>query len=97
MIDIKFSIVNPASDRFESIKCWFGNTPFKHKHWEIQVMKDNDIIAVDFRVTTRQDHAGVDLWLGLVGYAVNFKFYDNRHWNHEQGRYCSYSEGESLH
>lgn len=60
-------------------------------------MKDNDIIAVDFRVTTRQDHAGVDLWLGLVGYAVNFKFYDNRHWNHEHGRYCNYSEGESLH
>ena len=97
MIDIKFSIVNPSSDRFENIKCWFGNTPFKHKYWELQVMKDNDIIAIDFRVTTRQDHAGVDLWLGLVGYAVNFKFYDNRHWNHEQGRYCNYSEGESLH
>jgi hypothetical protein len=97
MIDIKFSFVYPASDRFESIKCWFGSTPFKHKYWEIQVMKDNDIIAVDFRVTTRQDHAGVDLWLGLIGYAVNFKFYDNRHWNHEQGRYCNYSEGESLH
>lgn len=83
MINIKFSITNPWTDRFENIRCWWGRTGLPNKFWECQIMKSDDIIAVDLRITTRCDHAGPDLWLGLLGYAVNIKIYDSRHWDHE--------------
>ena len=84
MINLKFTIENPWWTRFESIKCWHGSTPFKNKFWEVQVMKSDDIIAFDLRITHRCDHAGPDLWLGLLGYAVNAKIYDSRHWDNDQ-------------
>lgn len=55
-------------------------------------MKSDDIIAFDLRVTTKCDHAGVDLWLGLFGYSVNLQFYDSRHWNYDEGRYYIYND-----
>ena len=95
MIHLKCSIENPFwGDRFESIGWKAGGTPLKHKFWEIQVMKDTELIAVDFRFTTQCDHAGVELLLALFGYSINFHFYDNRHWNYEQGRYYIYGGDE---
>ena len=82
MINFRFSLENPWWIRFDNIKSWAGKTPFENKFWEVQVMKSDDIVAVDLRITTQTDHAGVDLWLGLLGYAVNLQFYDNRHWDY---------------
>lgn len=97
MINFRLSLTNPFTDRFENLYCTAGGTPFKNKFWEVQLMKSDDIVAVDLRITTRCDHAGIDLWLGLFGYAVNFNFYDNRHWNHAEGRYYIYSENLGEH
>lgn len=83
MINLKFSLENPWWNRFDNIKSWTGKTPFKHKFWEAQVMRSDDIVAFDLRITTRTDHAGVDLWVGLLGYSVNLQFYDSRHWDYE--------------
>lgn len=88
MIWLKFSIENPWwEDRWASLWNKAGSTPFKHKYWEVQVMKDTTLIAFDFRVNTRCDHAGVDLLLGLFGYTINAQVYDNRHWNYEEGKF----------
>ncbi len=83
MINVRFSLTNPWWDRFESLRHWHGATPFKNKYWEVQLMKSDDIIAFDLRITTQSDHAGLDLWAGLFGYALNFVFYDSRHWNQD--------------
>jgi hypothetical protein len=83
MISLKFSIENLFADRFENIKSWAGKTFIPNKYWELQIMKDCDLISIDIRFTRMQDHAGLDIWLGLVGYAVNFTIYDNRHWDYE--------------
>jgi hypothetical protein len=83
MITLKFSVTNPWWNRFANIKCWAGKTPFKNKFWEVQIMKSDDLLTIDLRVTARQDHAGAELWLGVFGYAVNLQFYDNRHWDSE--------------
>jgi hypothetical protein len=45
-----------------------------------------------FNWTVRQDHAGLDIDLGLFGYNIHFNFYDNRHWNSEEGRWMRYTE-----
>jgi hypothetical protein len=92
MINFKFGITNPWWDRFKTIYNTAGDTPFKHKFWEVQVIESDDIIMFDLRITTRCDHAGTDLWLGLLGYSINLNFYDNRHWNHEASRYYQYDE-----
>jgi len=97
MINLRFSITNPWWDRFENIKCWAGGTPFKHKFWEVQIMKSDDIVAFDLRTTTQTDHAGIDLWVGLLGYSINAQLYDNRHWNFKENRWMVYTEDEGYH
>jgi hypothetical protein len=92
MINLKLSLTIPWWDRFENIYCCAGKTPIKHKFWEVQVLKSDDIATVDLRITTRCDHAGIDLWVGAFGYSVNLTLYDNRHWNHEENRYYVYHE-----
>jgi hypothetical protein len=92
MINFKFEIVNPWSSRFNNIFCYAGSTPIKNKSWEVQAMRTDDIVSLDFRITTRCDHAGVDLWLGLASYSINFRWYDTRHWDYSHGRYCVYNE-----
>lgn len=53
-------------------------------------MKSDDIVAFDFRLSAMTDHAGLDLWLGLLGYAVNLQFYDSRHWDSDRGDWVIY-------
>lgn len=83
MINFQFNIRNPFLDRFENIFAKGGPTPFEHKYWEFQIIKTSDIIDLGFRWTHWQDHAGVQVTLGLFGYGLDFNFYDNRHWNDE--------------
>lgn len=97
MINLSFNIRNPFSDRWNCIKSWAGTTPFKNKFWEAQVDKTADIIGFEFRLTFRQDHAGLFLSFSLFGHDVIFNFYDNRHWNYEEGRWMIYNEEKGLH
>lgn len=98
MIYLNFNLRNPKWwNRFASIKCWMGETPIKHKYWEVQVMKCDNLVRFEFEVTTQQDHAGVGLELGLLGYEVHFTFYDNRHWNAQESRWMFYTEEDGYH
>lgn len=98
MINFRFIVDNPWwGDRFDTI--WFkaGGTPFKNKFWEIQLMKDSTVLGLAIKLSTRCDHAGLEVELSLAGYSLNFNFYDNRHWNYAQGCYYVYSEEEGFH
>lgn len=90
VINLRLSLTNPWWDRFANIRIWSGKTPWKTKFWEVQVMKSDDIVAFDFRLSAMTDHAGLDLWLGLLGYAVNLQFYDSRHWDSDRGDWVIY-------
>lgn len=93
MIYLNFNVRNPRWwDRFNNIRCWAGETPFKHKYWEVQIIKHDNLLRLEFELTTRQDHAGANLELGLFGYEIHFTFYDNRHWNSHEGRWMVYNE-----
>jgi len=93
MINLTFSITNPFwnSDYFASVYEKHGKIS-EHKCWEIQGMRDDSILAVDFRITSREDHAGITLELGLVGHRIAFQIYDNRHWNYDEQRWYNYGE-----
>jgi hypothetical protein len=98
MIYFNINLRNPLWwNRWEGIKHWAGSTPFKNKFWEIQFMKCEELFRIEFNFTTRCDHAGVELELGLLGYKINFTFYDNRHWNSKEGRWMFYTEEDGYH
>ncbi len=93
MIYFNVNLRNPFwADRFQSIKTWFGHTPWKNKYWEIQLMKDCELFRIEFSWTIREDHAGVRLELGFAGYKVSFTFYDNRHWDYDTDAWVQIKE-----
>ncbi len=88
MIYFNFNIRNPwGTDQFANVKCWHGSTPIKNKYWEIQIIKCYNLIRCEFEFNIRQDHAGINLELGLLGYEIHFTIYDNRHWDYENKRW----------
>ena len=90
MIDFNFNITNPWSNRFVGVWSKSYKTWFKRKYIELEVYKDTNIISFMIRVTTRQDHAGLRMELGLVGYSVNLNFYDTRHWDYEHNKWVTH-------
>ena len=84
MILLQLNVRNPFSNRFKCI----ANPVFqitRHKFIELQFDQTTDIVAFELRVSTRQDHAGVFIALGLLGYEAIFNFYDCRHWDYDNG------------
>jgi hypothetical protein len=92
MIDIKLEVTNFFSDRFETIGYYSYVFTKKHKALEIQAMKTNEILVGRFSLKFRCDHAGVKLYLGLFGYAVDFHCYDTRHWDYEKKQFRVYNQ-----
>lgn len=90
MISLQINIRVPGSDRFKNIGCWHGITFFKHKFWELQIYQSADILDLFFRFTRKQDHAGIHLGLGLVGFNAEFQIYDHRHWNKDTSDWEKY-------
>ena len=97
MLNLNLNIRNPWSNRFENLWNKVYSTPHPSKYIELEVYKDACIFSFDFSLTTRQDHAGLSMELGLLGYCVHFNFYDIRHWNDEAGRYYIYDEENGSH
>ena len=95
MIHFNFGLSNPFSHRWDTV--YYKDKLFANKKGgEIQIVKDNTIISFAFRFTTRTDHAGLSLDIGLFGYTVMVQYYDTRHWNEDEGRYYIYnSKGEA--
>jgi hypothetical protein len=87
MLYVIINIVNPWSNRWKNLGSWSGKTPFKNKFWELQVMKDDCLITIELVIRTRMDHGGFRTELGLLGHAVSFQIYDNRHWDYTRDKY----------
>jgi hypothetical protein len=84
LIFLSFALINPFSTRFSSVYCKSGKTLMPHKFWEFGIYKTNAIIRCILEFTTRQDHAGFGVELDLLGWGIEFKVYDNRHWDDEK-------------
>ena len=94
MINFSFGLQNPFSDRWANV--YYKDALLaEHKGGEVQIVKDNTIVSFSFRFTTRTDHSGVSLEIGLLGYTAMIRYYDTRHWNEDEGRYYHYREDGS--
>lgn len=96
MITFNFNIRNPWGNDFKNVRCWSGKTPFKNKFWEFEILKSSDIVTLLFEVTHRQDHAGVNFELALLGYGIHFMIYDNRHWDYVLDKWQVHTHEENL-
>lgn len=54
------------------------------------------LLKFEIRITWKTDHAGINLWLGLLGFEVGLHFYDTRHWNIKNNRWERYDEQGNL-
>lgn len=93
MISLKFEIRYPwTNSKFKTLFYRAWKTPFKHKFFEIQLVRDYaDLICIDLHWKLKGDHAGVRLELGLFGYAFMFELYDSRHWDHNSDAWAKYN------
>ena len=96
MLHFNFAFNNPFSNRFLNLFTRMGQV-YKTKYWELECYRSNVIVELGFNVTTRCDHAGFDLTIGLLGHTIHFQVYDNRHWNYKEDRWMFYTEEKGLH
>lgn len=82
MIDVLIEIKNPWSqDRFKNLGSVSGRLT-KNKSWELEhTFYDGMIFDIELRLTTKKDHAGLEISLGVLGYGIHFILCDNRHWD----------------
>ena len=92
MIYFNLNIRNPWSERLGPSWSWnrFENvwnnagSITKNKSWEIEILKTANLFRFEFQYTVMQDHAGVQLELGLLGWEFHIGAHDNRHWDYEK-------------
>lgn len=91
MIYLNLQLTNPWSNFFKVGRVWSGKL-FGNKFWEFQAMRTHDIAVAKLEVTTRQDHAGLSIELGLVSFNIAFTVYDNRHWDYIGEKWTHYND-----
>jgi len=93
MFDIGFGIEWPWGHRWDVLvtKSWSLTT---NKALDINVYRNLVLLEARFEVCHAQDHAGATVWLGLLGFNLEIKFYDKRHWNYDADRW--YLPGEEF-
>ena len=89
MIYISAGVSNPWGKPFKNLWNKSGMLT-KHKAWEAELLQGRQIVGFTLGYTMRQDHAGVDLEIALLGYSLSFMIYDTRHWNTETGNWEVY-------
>lgn len=97
MIYFGFNITNPWSKRWKNVWNKVLFTPHPSKYIELEYIRDNSLASFSFRLTTRTDHAGLMIDLGLLGHCLSFNLHDSRHWNYEAGRWMIYTEENGEH
>jgi hypothetical protein len=91
MIYLNLNIRNPWFDRFENVWNNAGSIT-KNKSWEIEILKTENLFRFAFHFTVMQDHAGVQLELGVLGWEFHIGAHDNRHWDYKNKCWEEYSE-----
>lgn len=82
MIHISFGLSNPWSKYFNNLWNRSGMIT-QHKAWEAELLQTRQLVGFQLGFTVRQDHAGLDLEVGLFGYSISFQIYDTRHWDYQ--------------
>ena len=81
-------------DHFKNLGSISGSI-HKHTAWELEhTYYNGSLFDIDVSWSIREDHAGFELCLGLLGYGVHFHIYDTRHWNYTTNTWEEYKSDE---
>jgi hypothetical protein len=59
-----------------------------HTAWELEhTYHSGSLLDIDIRLSVREDHAGFEFTVGLLGYGISFRIYDVRHWDYDTNAY----------
>jgi len=71
-------------DKFKNLGCISGRFG-KNKAWELEhTYYSGSLFDIDINWSIKEDHAGFNVTLGLLGYGVSFRIYNIKHWNYEK-------------
>lgn len=96
MISISINVRNPWKESFSNLWSRSYRTPFAHKFIELELYKSSNIVCIEFSYTIKQDHAGLDITVGIFGYNLHFNFYDNRHWDKDENNWEFYKKDKTA-
>ena len=94
MFSFNVRIINPwAKNKFQNIWNTYKQLT-KNKVVEVQITKGGtELIGVSVDLSFRnQDHAGIYLEFGIIGYTASFTLYGRRHWNRDTDNWCEYHD-----
>ena len=96
ILNLRFELANPFDrwEYFKNLGCVSGRIT-QYKAWELEHTFYTGL-AADFELkwSRRVDHAGIEFVIGLLGYGINFRVYDTRHWDdyHRQWEVYKFDE-----
>ena len=70
--------------------CKSGKFPIEHKYWEFQstnALGSGPYFNFSISWTRKTDHAGFQVTFEILDFMVDFKIYDNRHWDWDNNCY----------
>lgn len=82
---LRTQLSNPFDrwDYFKNLGCFYAKLG-QHRAVELEcTYYSPSLFDVDVSISIREDHAGVDFTIGLLGLGIHFRIYDRRHWNYE--------------
>jgi hypothetical protein len=94
ILNLRFELTNPwdKRDYFRNLGCISGKL-IKNKAWELEHSYYSPMLVdADICWTRKQDHAGLRIVLGLLGYGIHVTIYDTRHWDYENNKWTIYEQ-----
>jgi hypothetical protein len=90
IIDIRGQISHPFNwEYFKSLGSVHGRLG-EHRCWELEhTFYARSLFDFELSWSTREDHAGASIGLGLLGYGVHFSIYNTRHWDYGNNSYAT--------
>ena len=85
IVRLHANIHNPfCADTFVNLGNLSGEFPIENRNWEIQLYwYKPSLLTFEFRISTKEDHAGTSIEFGIFGLTLHFHVYDCRHYEGE--------------
>ena len=91
IISLRMQISLPF-ESFNNLGCLYGRIG-KNTAWELEhTQYGGSLFDIEFSWSIREDHAGLEMGLGLFGYGISFRIYDTRHWDNETNSWMKYED-----
>jgi hypothetical protein len=91
LIYFQFNLGMPfVKERFKNFYCRSWNIS-KNKAVELELCYySKDLVDIHFDYGRNEDHAGLNIVIGLFGCSFRYQFYDTRHWSYETNDWEKY-------